>query len=224
MELIDVNLNKQSDMHCLKQFYDEVYVYEFTDENEIETYENIIKSIENISDECDYHVLLLKLKNRVIGGVIFDYFPKIKSAVVEFLAISKKYQGKKYGTLLFEKSLKLIKKNGQELDYIFADINKYDESIKSMNYLYFWKSLNFKIINFDYLQPALGKGKKEVNYLNLIFNSYENKSLKKEVLTNFLLHYAKYSMRIINPEKNLTIIKLLQNVEKIKDIKLSKII
>lgn len=118
MELIDVNLNKQSDMHCLKQFYDEVYVYEFTDKNEIEAYENIIKSIENISDECDYHVLLLKLKNRVIGGVIFDYFPKIKSAVVEFIAISKKYQGKKYGTLLFEKSLKLIKKNGQELDYV----------------------------------------------------------------------------------------------------------
>ena len=224
MELIDIDLSKQSDMHCLKQFYDEVYVYEFTDENEIETYENIIKSIENRSDECDYHVLLLKLKNRVIGGVIFDYFPKIKSAVVEFIAISKKYQRKKYGTLLFEKSLKLIKKNGQELDYIFAEINKYDESIKSMNYLYFWKSLNFKIINFDYLQPALGKGKKEVNYLNLIFNSYENKSLNKEVLTNFLLHYAKYSMRIINPEKNLTIIKLLQNVEKIKDIKLSKII
>lgn len=209
---VDVQLTDKNSIVDLGVFYTDVYLDCFPDLNERESLDNILFYLQqnNVCQGYSYHVLLIKdtERGKAVGGVIFDYFEKTNSAVIEFIAINKAMQSSGLGSELLKKvdlilSADANKANKREIDYVFCEIDSPNRENNDDKYLYFWNKNNFKHLGFSYIQPALSKEKDVVRNLWLIVSSKRNsKALSNNVVKDFLFDYMKYCMKIDDPLSN----------------------
>lgn len=112
---------RENDIYRLQELYYEL-------DEEYSNIEFMRKEIEIIYNNHDYYLLVIKIDNEIIGtgcGIIFrslssncnPYF------VIDNVVITKKYQHKGYGTLLFKEFEKYIKKNHCRFSYLIANNN-----------------------------------------------------------------------------------------------------
>ena len=90
-EFIKINFDNKEHISILNRFYNELYILEFTDEDERETLENIINQSKIINiKQSNYHCIIALYENEIIGGIIGDYFCECNCGVIEFIVVDKK--------------------------------------------------------------------------------------------------------------------------------------
>lgn len=232
-EFVEVALDNNSSIIDLGQFYTSVYMECFPNVNERETFDNLLGYLKQAKGQNDYtyHILLLKDRNKVIGGAIFDYFKRTNSAIIEFIAIKKDLQSCGIGTRIFKKiqlilSYQANKFKKRNVDNIFCEIDSPEYSTASIKkYLYFWNKNNFRHIDFPYIQPALSESQKPVRGLWLVVMTDKIESgIKTTLIKDILYDYMKFCMHIEKPTENAEYSEMLHSIGEKETVNLSGII
>ena len=235
LSFVEVSISDKSSINDLGEFYTNIYIDVFPDENERETFDNILLYLKKAGNSQDYkyHIVLAKDEaGKVVGGCIFDYFKNTNSAVIEFLAIRTDMQSSGVGTFIFKKVKNILLEdafevNKKQLEYIFCEIDSPEYSKANIKkYLYFWAKNNFKKLDFSYIQPALSENQDSVNGLWFIVSPQLNleSEIDKKTVLNVIKDYMKYAMSIENPENHKDFIKMKEEMITIDKIKYHNII
>ena len=243
LKYIKINFNNKDHISILNRFYNELYILEFTNEDERESLENIIKQSQLISKikECKYYCIIVLYENEIIGGIIADYLCEINCGVIEFIVINKKKRRLHIASNLLSILFNYFNEDAQEfyndkkkcVDYCFFECenpNKIDSKIKNncVDRLHFWNKKNAFKLNFNYYQTSLEEGKKSIDYLYLcilIINESlkMNKSIDKIKVIKFIESYFKYCFnKDIND--NLELIHMKNDLKNINEIQLCNLI
>ena len=222
--LVEVFLQAKSTVLYLREFYTEIYVDNFPDPDERESLDNLLTYLKNAetADNYRYHIVLLKdnTNNSIIGGSIFNYFMEPNSGVIEFIAVKNNIQSRGVGTLIYDYIVKTMSADAQKLrqkklDYIFCEIDSPEHSkTKIKKYLYFWRKLNYRRLDFNYVQPSLSALQEPVTGLWFIVSQQINccKEIQGKVVIKVLSDYMRYAMQIDNPEENSIFQKMRQEI------------
>ncbi len=226
LDIHPVSLDDKMSLRLLSQFYVDVYLDNFPDPNERETLDNFLMYLQNDASgkngKNHYHILIATLNDEIVGGIIGDYFHEINSGVFEFLVINEKLRRKRAGSRLIEEMENIFnidaRKHGyKNVDYIFIETehpNKVEEALKPMalETVNFWHKQKFSAIDFNYLQPSIDTGKKEVSHLILGVKSCQKHNnhnyIPSNIVNSFVHNYAKYAMSIDHPEQHETVQKM----------------
>lgn len=234
LNFVSVTLGEKSTVSDLSQFYTDIYLESFPNENERETFDSMIGYLKRAEGQNDYvyHILLAKDNGgNVVGGAIFDYFKATNSAVIEFIAVKQTLQASGKGTAIYKQILKMLSYDANAnkntcISNIFCEIESPILSGTGANkHMYFWNKNNFKRLVFDYIQPALSPSQQPVT--GLWFNVTASKNVltfPKNVLLLVLRDYLKYCMQIEKPEENLQYIQMKNQLENLSEVPLEKIV
>lgn len=207
------------------EFYTRIYMEAFPDADEREKFDNMLRFLADAEDARDYryHVVLAKNASRtVVGGAIFDYFPASNSGVVEFIAVDEAIQTSGIGTKIYEHVRKVLRQDALDfgrgtVDRIFCEVDKPDHSRqKERKYISFWRKNHFRRIDFDYVQPALSPEQKPVDGLWFLVAPQPDPAgriaiedrISSETVLSVLSDYLRHCMRISEPEKDGTFVKM----------------
>ena len=234
LEFKEVSLADKSSVSDLAQFYTEIYLESFPNEDERETFDNLITYLKNNEGQTEYsyHILLAKNSDGlVVGGAVFDYFKRTNSAVIEFIAVKGNLQACGYGTAIYKRVQTLLsydanKNKFQNVDNIFCEIESPELNLTgSKKYLYFWNKNYYKRLKFDYLQPALSANGRPVKGLWFTVNSGRSENtFPASTICAVLYDYMKYCMQIKNPAENEQYKIMKAELDKSAKVELIKII
>lgn len=210
VDYVDVSLNDQNSVSDLGQFYTDIYMEAFPDDDERETFDSFLKYLKraSVATEYKYHVVLAKDETgRIIGGCVFNYFKKSNTGVIEFLAVRSDLQSSGIGSMIYKHVSAILSEdahrmNGRALDYICCEIDSPEYSRAEVKkYLYFWNKNNFWHLDFDYVQPALSAEQHAVNGLWFTISPQHNlvTSVPSELIADIVYDYVKYAMCIDEP-------------------------
>ncbi|GHU68430.1 hypothetical protein AGMMS49983_21060 [Clostridia bacterium] len=214
LEYIEVHKDQKESIDLLIRFYHELFVPSFPNENERESLENILYYIENSSN--DFNDLLSRtliftdVENRVVAGIIFDYFEEIRAYAIEFIVVDKNFQGKGIASKVNELAVSMITEQyKKELEWLVIEIeNPKKVTNGDFSYLYFWKKQHMKLVDFEYIQPALSGNKEPVTTLLLCVKNLRNNSVRtihKKLIERFVDLYAKHAIGIARPDLDPTV-------------------
>lgn len=193
------------------RYYTDIYMEAFKDEDERETFDSFLRYLRKGSAATEYrfHIVLAKdAAGRVIGGSVFNYYPKTNAAVIEFIAIRPDLQSGGMGSLLYKHVLSVLSEDayrmtGQPLDYVFCEIDSPEYSKAEIKkYLYFWDKNNYRHLLFDYVQPALSADQSAVEGLWFIVSPQRGafpRQVPGKLVSDVLYDYVKYAMSIEDP-------------------------
>lgn len=234
-EYVQVSPHNPSTISDFGQFYTDIYMEAFPDEDEREDFDNFLKYLKLSSDDKDYkyHIVLAKDESkRIIGGCIFNYYKKSNTGVIEFLAIKSDLQSSGIGTLLYKHASAILsedahKYNNKNLDYICCEIDSPEYSKAEIKkYLYFWNKNNFWHLDFDYVQPALSAGRNPVKGLWFTISPQRISctEVPSSLVLDVLYDYLKFAMCIDEPEKCQEYIDMKAQLSLSDTVKLKKIV
>lgn len=209
----EVSLDKKDSIVELGSFYTEVYMDCFPDEDERESFNNLLKYLKNAKNAHDYtyHIVLAKDENGdVIAGAIFDYFKRSNTGIIEFLAVKKSLQSGGVGTQLYNHIVSILqsdafKYNTKRISYIFCEIDSPEHSKADIKkYLYFWSKHKYRHIEMNYVQPSLSASQEPVDGLWLTVTSPDKpiQELPDELVREVIHDYLKYAMGIADPNQD----------------------
>lgn len=225
-ELIDIDIDKKNDK-ILKSFY-KSYKKAFPDDNERENLDNIcyyLSKKDNTKNK--YHLLVMKDKNNILAGAIFDYLSDVASGVIEYIFVVQKYKRKHLGYNLFKSIVVILDKDAKNdnkiLEWIFCEIDDpLTRDCNDRDYINFWKKLGFKQLEVKYIQPILESNKQTVDKLHIIAKPCKRNDeiIDKNIYKKFLYNYFGFCFSLDNVESYIKI----QNLENIPiTIKLKEI-
>lgn len=211
LKYVEVSPLNPSSISDFGQFYTDVYMEAFPDDDEREGFDNLLKYLKRSTGAKDYkhHIVLAKDESdHIIGGCIFNYYRKSNSGVIEFLAVKSDMQSSGVGTMIYKHVTSILSEDahqmcGKPLDYICCEIDSPEHSRAEIKkYLYFWNKNNFWHIDFDYVQPALSVEQKAVTGLWFTISPQRNshEDVPAQLVADVLYDYIKYAMSIEEPE------------------------
>lgn len=232
---VEVSMMNPSTISDFGQFYTDVYMEAFPDDDERESFDNFLKYLKRAvgAKEYKYHIVLAKDESdRVIGGCIFNYYRKSNAGVIEFLAVRSDLQSSGVGTQIFKHIRSILSEDahqmtGKPLDYICCEIDSPEHSVASVKkYLYFWNKNKFWHADFDYVQPALSAGQKPVTglWFTVSPQRLSSESVPARLVLDVLYDYIKYAMCIDDPEQCEEYIGMKTQLTKQGNVRLRKII
>ena len=208
------------DIALLRQFYNSIYVLEFPDPNEQESLENMEWYLELKAEgwyqENNYHILLYLDKGTPIAGSIIDYLAEPNVGVIEFLVVSSSLRHTGLGKQLLQWTEDTLNEDSRHAGYngwtyVIAEMNdpfkSHDlaDSMDPFERPLIWHRWGYKKIQFPYVQPSLSPEKKPVRNLLLMCKpgalSNPN-AIPSTILRNAVYGYARWAMRIDNPDDN----------------------
>jgi len=229
MEVIEIRVGDKS-YERLEELYNEILLKAFPDGDELESLDNIRFYLNNAEKlraiKCNYHILACIIGDKIVGGLIGDYYASCNSCLIEYIATDYNYRGMGVSKKMLEYFYSLQKKNAinngkREIDYIFVECenpSKFNDNVNMIKRIQYWNHLKYYKLDFKYIQAALDKEKQSIDFLNL-FCYVNNRSLGNEVsrenIFKFLHDFQKYSLGIKNPSNHKDFIKMLEeNTEK----------
>ncbi len=235
LKYVDVSYLDQSTISDLGQFYTDIYMEAFPDDDEREGFDNFLMYLKQstAAKEYKYHIVLAKDEsNRVIGGCIFNYYKKSNAGVIEFLAVKNDLQSSGIGTMIYKHVTSILSQdayqvNKKPLDYICCEIDSPEHSKAGIKkYLYFWNKNNFWHLDFDYVQPALSANQKPVTGLWFTISPQREScsSVPSCLIADVLYDYIKYAMGIVDPEQCKEYISMKQSIMAKNTVDLKKIV
>lgn len=239
MDVTFVELDTSRDgMSLLKKYYETLHVQEFPDPNERESFDNLEKYLRGKDTgwygKNNYHIVLMMDGDEVAGGTIFDYYEEVNAGFGEFITINRKYRKRGLFKKLFDKRIEILnedaRRNGHHsgIDWLVVEMNKPEETeIDAFNpdqRLKIWDKLGFRIVDLNYIQPALEEGKEPVTNLYLVTRIYNEDwpqdRIESEKVIRLLYNYVRYAFDIEEPDTNGSFIKLKGDLEKKEWVKL----
>ena len=207
---VEIDFKNREHFQLLHDFYQTVYEKGVPDEDERESFENIIKQAHAFSrsPKAEYHCLLVCIEGQVVGGIIGDYFAECNCGIVEFLIVAEAYRRHDLGRELFCRLREQFYldavcygyKHG--MDYCFFEtenpfkLGGADED-KGIQRLKILSRITTGILDMDYKQPPLEEGKQAVDYLYLgicVLNSELSEEVVEAVrVKQFLEEYFRYA-------------------------------
>lgn len=217
MEITELSSSAQGDA-LLQRFYTESYVQEFPDENERESLENmrtyLRKKAEGWYGRNNYHILVARDGEVLLGGVVCDYLAEPNAGVIEFLFIAQTARRRGLGKRLHDETERLLEADAvtagyAELAYVIAEMNDpYMTDARTDNMNPFerasiWSRWGYCVIDFPYVQPALSVEQGSVSNLCLLAKPHHgigNLSIRAHHLRSALHEYMRWAMRITRPD------------------------
>lgn len=235
LEYCEVKPGNKRSIVDLGVFYADIYLDCFPDENERETFNNLLVYLENARDAKDYayHIVLAKDEHgEIVAGAVFDYFARSNSGVIEFIAVKKKVQSAGYGTRLYDRVLSILENdafchNHRKLSYVFCEIDSPEYSKADVKkYMYFWHKHMYRHIEMHYVQPSLSVQQEPVTGLWLTAASPNQQiaELPGEQVISVIHDYLKYAMGIDEPEENADFQRMKKELEQKPNVRLSPIL
>lgn len=235
MEYVEVLRSDRDSLSDFGQFYTEIYMEAFSNDDERESFDHFLSYLRKAETATDYchHIVLAKDENgRVLGGCVFNYYPRRNAGVIEFLAVRGDMQSCGIGTQIYKHVESILSADsfrfrGEPLDYIFCEIDSPEFSRNEIKkYLYFWNKNNYWHLDFNYIQPALSAEQEPVK--GLWFTVSPRKETHNEVpegLVRDVVHdYVRYAMGIKDPDKNAEFAAMRAELEEKGSVALKKII
>lgn len=213
LEYVEVNAADPGSVSDFGQFYTDIYMTAFPDDNEREGFDHFFKYLKNAVDATEYcyHIVLAKDETgRVVGGGVFNYFKKSNTGVIEFLAVRRDLQSGGIGTMIYKHIASILSEDayrmsGKPLDYICCEIDSPEYSRAEIKkYLYFWDKNHFRHLDFSYVQPALSGDQEPVDGLWFTISPQHASptGISSRLVADILYDYVKYAMGIEKPELN----------------------
>ena len=235
IKYVEVSYFDKETISDFDNFYTDVYMEAFPDEDEREGFDSFLGYLSRAVDvkEYKYHIVLAKdTSNQVIGGCIFNYYKKTNTGVIEFLAVKRDFQSNGIGTMLYNRVVSMLSEdayqmNGRQLDYICCEIDSPEHSKAEIKkYLYFWNKNNYWRLDFNYVQPSLSATQKSVTGLWLTISPQHTscRDVPSQLVVDIVWDYLKYAMCIDNPEKCSDYIQMREQIMQSNVVNLSKII
>lgn len=214
-----IDFENTADLGLLGRFYCELYLKEFPDINERESLDNILNQAKRLKNNpaATYYCTIALRGNKIVGGVIGDYFKKSNCGIIEFIVVDRSERGNRIGrnllNALFDKMNEQARQNGHsEVNYCFLEVEKPMSPIgsvereKEIHRLGFWHRIGAKNVNINYVQPALQEGKEPVSHLllNTIIcnNMLDKRFISKKDLATFIRDYFKNAINVIDVSEN----------------------
>ncbi|KAF2072207.1 hypothetical protein CYY_006473 [Polysphondylium violaceum] len=144
----------------------------------------VIKNEENtkFSKEVSFHIVLAinpnhddqqqqqqQKRSKIMGGVVFEYYPSINCGCVTYLLVNTDYRGQGLAGVLLEQSQHQLMLDGKSRGHlggcnvIFLETNSAEKIKKeddvmdpAQRHIIFYK-LGIRLLDFDYVQPPLSK-------------------------------------------------------------------
>ncbi len=231
---VDVSLEDKASITDFGNFYTEVYMETFPDDDERETFDNFLKYLKRGVDAKDYkyHVVLAKNESGVIvGGCVFNYYPRTNAGVIEFLAVRSDMQSCGIGSMIYKHVVSMLSEDAyrakrRALDYILCEIDSPEHSKNEIKkYLHFWSKNNYRHISFKYMQPALSAGQEPVLGLWFTISSQRERmeTVPAWLVLDVLYDYIKHAM-CIEPETSREYIEMKKELELLGDVPLLPIL
>ena len=213
MEYVEVTAADPNSISDFGQFYTDIYMAAFPDDNEREGFDHFLKYLKNAVDatEYRYHIILAKDESgHVVGGCVFNYFKKSNAGVIEFLAVRRDLQSGGIGSMIYKHIASILSEDayhvsGKPLDYICCEIDSPEYSRAEIKkYLYFWDKNHFLHLNFSYVQPALSGDQEPVNGLWFTISPQHasRSDIPSRLVADILYDYVRYAMGIADPDQN----------------------
>lgn len=137
----------KADYSKLEELYNSVLVPSFPNTNILESLDNIKAQIERMQD--DFCILVAIQDDKIVGGLLGDYFHTIGSAMIEYIAVAPEHRSKGIATELINAFIL------PTTIYTFGEVGREDKSAQE-----FCLSRGFGFLkDFDYVQPQLEEGK-----------------------------------------------------------------
>lgn len=231
-----IDFDNIDDITLLKDFYENIYIKAFGDEDERETLENILKQagrfkIYKDKDQSDYYFLLAVLCGRAVGGMIADAFPGVESCALEFIAVKDEYRNEGIGDGLmrfFHDSLK-ADCPAVNFTYMFFEVEDPLQMPAAqfgfcMKRTAHWAKRGAKKVSIDYLQPALSENKNDVDRLFLCcFAGSDTVYIETKQLYQFLYVFFVYAFDMPEVTARARINKMLRHQRGTEKIMLESI-
>jgi GNAT superfamily N-acetyltransferase len=131
-------------------------------------------------------VLVIEEGDRVVGGSIFSYVPRTACGFSEYLVLEPESRGRGLGRKLFDRRKAILdaRANGH-CRGLFIEVDSPERTPPEMlaadretgldeyERLRLFAHLGFQRVDVAYVQPPLGAGKQAVDYLDLLFASWQ---------------------------------------------------
>jgi GNAT superfamily N-acetyltransferase len=191
-----------------------------------------------LKEKCHTHLLIAKLKEKVIAGTIIDFIGcenNICFGVIWFIVVAKENRTRGVGTFVVNKSINILQRDALVLGYpylygVFDEVNNVakmtEEQIKidranSMDpeeRENFWEKRGFHIVDTDYSQPPPARGLKPVDYVSLRVHPLhsewiKDKSIPSNVLVTILFNLFLYLGEGLNPKTDPTCQRILSSAK-----------
>lgn len=209
----------------LGRFYTDIYMECFPDDNERESFDNLLSYLKQSESSSDYkyHIVLAKDESgNIVGGCIFNYYKNSNSGVIEFLAVKSDLQSGGIGSQIYKHIISIMEADAYEcrkeqLACVFCEIDSPEYSKSSIKkYLYFWDKNGYKHLDFQYVQPSLSPAQSPVYglWLTVMPLRVQGESMSGEVILSVLYDYLKYGMKIDNPDENQEYMQMKNEIHK----------
>jgi GNAT superfamily N-acetyltransferase len=224
------------DIVLLRQFYRDIYVPEFPDPNERESVENMERYLQLKAEgwygRNNYHILLYLDQGIPVAGSISDYLEKPNAGVIEFLVIKSPFRQRRLGAALLQWTEDMLHRDSLHAgysgwDYVVAEMNdpfklvELADSMDPFQRSMIWHRWGYKKISFPYIQPALSPDKEPVRNLLLVCKTRASSitsTISSNILRDIVSEYARWAMRIDNPDDNEECREMTRYLEKSRDI------
>jgi GNAT superfamily N-acetyltransferase len=174
----------------------------------------------------NYHVLTLYQDDVPVAVAICDYLAEPNTGIIEFLTVNAKWRKQGAGRAILDWTETVLRQDavraGKDLDWILAEMEDpllvkwQGEGMDPVARASIWDLWGYAKLDFRYLQPSLGPGKKAVEHLLLMGKAMREsgqKQISNTVLLQALRGYMRWAMRIEEPEKNPEYVRIEEELE-----------
>lgn len=221
--LITSNNITEEMVSLLREFEKEIYNKAFPD-NEREYFSDIIDRIITPENWGLETLIVLKIVNdKVVGGVVSDWYDNSKCLEVIYIALHPQYRGKGVGYELLWDSIKMFKDKIGKCNNIFIEVEKphnrslMEYEMNPQKRIDFWNRCGAKHIPIKYTQPPLSKDKEAIHNLMLMVIPTV-KDGKIEVSKPILKEFLKDFYTGLKAENSVFLTNMLNEIDEIIDL------
>ncbi|MBQ7977712.1 MAG: GNAT family N-acetyltransferase [Clostridia bacterium] len=189
------------------EFYATIYVKNFAPD-ERDSIDDLIYRTLELKSENHHDIILAYQNEKIVGGIVFDWFKRSNCGLIEYIVVDNKYRGMRIARKLVAKATaQMTSYAGKDpLKAVFIEIEDPEKltgldaqaAVDNYRRLQLWSSHKYERLDFNYIQPALAPGLSKLDNLMLAANTFESNDgyIEADVLEKFLIDFNVICNRI----------------------------